>query len=509
MGSVMGKGRHARWWWIGLALWATVMTTAPASAQPRTLTVVLGSEARSLDPSIDTNALTLPITNTIVETLARTGPDLQIVPLLAQSWEPVGTNKWRVRLRPNVKFHDGSVLNADALIYSIDVFRNTKGTARGYFSFITGTEKVDAMTVDVLTDGPTSIFPSSLPFLYVLPPDYYRKAGPDGFGKNPIGTGPWKFDRWTQGVELVVQPHPDYWGAKPLIGTIRFRWSPDASSRVAQLLTGEVQFANDIPPAMIERVQSSGSTRIETAKTSRVVFLQMNMSEGPTADVRVRRGLAHAINVDAIIKGLYRGHAYGGEPGFLMEGMEGYQPGVAKPAAYDPALAKRLFAQAGYPNGFTIDLWHPIGRYLLDKEASEAIAGQLQKAGLQVKLHGMEPAAYFSKSATEKLPGLNFFACGPLFINPVFCPVVHYKTGAAWGYGANEKTDQFIKTITGELDRDKRIKEIQSFQSYILNDWVPAVWLWRQEGIYGVNSDLVWKPQADEKIWFRDMSWRR
>jgi peptide/nickel transport system substrate-binding protein len=493
-------------WWSALLIGTAL--ALPASAQDKKpLNVVLGSEARSLDPSIDTNALTLPITNTIVETLARTNSDLQIVPHLAESWESVDSNKWRIKLRPGVKFHDGSPMNADALIFSIDVFRNTKGTARGYFGFITGAEKVDDTTIDIITDGPTSILPSTLPFLYVLPPDYYKSVGTQGFGTKPVGTGPWKFAKWTQGVELIVEPNGDYWGKKPEIGEIRFRWAPDASTRVAQLLTGEAQLANDIPPAMIDRVESSGTARVATVATGRKIFLQLNLDQGPTADIRVRKGLAHAIDVNAIVRTLYRGHAKADSQGFVLEGMEGYQAGADKLPPYDPALAKKLFAEAGHPEGFTIDLWHPLGRYLLDKEASQAIAGQLNKVGVKVNLHGMEPAAYFSKAASEKLPGMNFFACGPLFINPVFCPIVHYKLGAAWAYGANDTTDKYIKDITAELDTPKRVKLVQDFQSYVVNDLVPAVWLWRQESIFGISDQLVWKPSADEKIWFTDMSW--
>jgi peptide/nickel transport system substrate-binding protein len=480
-----------------------------ATAETKPLTVVLGSEARSLDPSIDSNGLTLPVTNTVMETLARTGPDLTLIPLLAESWQSLGGNKWRVKLRSGVKFHDGSPLNADALIFSIDVFRNTKGAARGYFSFISGAEKVDDLTVDVATDGPTSIFPSTLPYLYVFPPAYYKSVGPDGFGKKPVGTGPWTFESWAQGVEIVVTPNTNYWGKKPEIGTIRFRAAPDASTRVAQLLTGESQLATDIPPAMIERVQSSGVARIEETKTIRAMYLQINMKEGPTADVRVRRGLAHAIDVGAIVKGLYRGHASYGEMGFVLDGMEGYEPGTAKLPAYDPELAKKLFAEAGYANGFTLPLWYTIGRYLLDKEAAEAIGGQLKHAGVEVQLNGMEPAAYFTKTAHERVPGVNLFSCSPLFVNAVFCPIVHYKIGANWDYGANERTDQYIKSIVAELDDKKRAQLIREFSNYTLNELVPMVWLWRQEAIYGVSNSLNWKPQVDEKIWFSDMSWKQ
>ena len=186
---------------------ATMLLASTAEAQSKApLSVVFGSEPRSLDPSIDTNGLTLPVTNTVVQTLARTSPSLAITPLLALSWQPVAPDKWQIKLRPDVKFQDGEPMNADAVAYSVEVFQKTVGTARGMFSFIKGTEKVDELTINIVTNGPVSILPSSLPFLYVFPPDYYRKVSPDGFGKSPVGTGPWKFKSWTRGgAEIVVE----------------------------------------------------------------------------------------------------------------------------------------------------------------------------------------------------------------------------------------------------------------------------------------------------------------
>lgn len=494
-------------WRAALAFGVSLLALSPAAAQ-EALKVVLSSEARSLDPTIDTNALTLPVTNTIMETLGRTGPGLEVSPLLAEAWEPTGETTWRIKLRPGVAFHNGEPMNADALIYSIDAFLKTQGTARGYFSFIAGATKVDDLTVDIETSGPTSLLPSTLPFLYVLPPKYHAEVGSEGFGTKPVGTGPWKFANWSQGVEIGVARNEDYWGDKPGIGDITFRFAPDASSRIAQILTGEADLANDIPPSMIPRVESGGSAQVLSKPSARKVFLQINMEEGPTADVRVRRGLAHAIDVPSIVRVLYRGHAEASAQGFVVEGLEGYQEGAYPLPAYDVDKAKALFAEAGYPDGFKLDFWHPVGRYLLDKEAAQAIAGQLEKAGVTVELHGMEPAAYFSKTASEKVPGVNFFACGPLFVNPVFCPIVHYKTGAAWAYGVTDKTDGYIEQITTTLDDARRVELVREFQTYMVDEVVPAVWLWRQESIYAVNGQLDWTPSSDERIWFRDMAWK-
>ena len=500
-----------RWVGVGLAVSLTLVLgggrAAPAEAADP-LRVVLGAEPTSMDPSVDTLKSSLVITNTMLETLAMNTPSQTFKPWLAESWELVAPTKWRLKLKRGVKFHNGEPFDAEAVIYSVKVFRETKAMARGWFGFLAGAEKVDDHTVDLVTTQPTAIVPSSLAFLYVFPPKYHGQVGSEGFARKPVGTGPWRFVSWTPGVQLKVEPSPDYWGKKPAVGEVHFRWAPEASSRVALLETGEVHLAQNIPPVLAERVERSGVARIETVKSIRKVFMQLNINEGPTADVRVRRALNHAVDVESIIRTLFRGRAYGRDKGIILEGFEGYQGATLQPFKYDPDLAKKLLAEAGHPNGFETTLWHPVGRYMLDKEASQAIAGQLAKVGVKADLQGMESGTYFAKLSKEKVPGLNFFACGTLYMNPLFCPLVHFQPGAAFAYGANERTAQFIKTATETLDDAKRAKVYQDFESYVYNEEVPWIWLWHQQDIYGASNKVAWTARSDELMTFEEVSFK-
>ena len=222
----------------------------------------------------------------------------------------------------------------------------------------------------------------------------------------------------------------------------------------------------------------------------------------------MRRALNHAVDVESIIRTLFRGRAYGRDKGIILEGFEGYQGAKLQPFKYDPELAKKLLAEAGYPNGFETTLWHPIGRYMLDKEASQAIAGQLARVGVKAKLEGMETGAYFGKLSKEKVPGMNFFACGPLYMNPIFCPLVHHQPGAAFAYGADERTAGFIKAYTETLDEAKRIKIIQDFEDYAYNEQVAWIWLWHQQDVYGASNKVNWKPRSDELMTFEEVSFK-
>jgi ABC-type transport system substrate-binding protein len=317
---------------------------AVGSGQP--LRVVLGAEATAIEPALDPVKSSIVIDNTMLDTLAMNTPDLKFVPWLAESWESVAPTRWRLKLKQGVKFHNGEPFNADSVVYSTQVFLTTKGIARSWFDHLSGAEKVDENTVDLITKAPSSILPSSLAFLYVFPPKYHAEQGQAGFGKQPVGTGAWKFVEWNPGVSLKVTPNPDYWGKKPAIGDIQFRWAADGSARVSLIQTGEVDLAQNIPPALTDRVEQSGAARIEQAKSIRKVFLEFNINEGPTADPRVRKALNHAIDVDSVIKTLFRGRAYGRDKGIIHEGFEGYQGDKLQAYTYDLDLAKKLLAEA-------------------------------------------------------------------------------------------------------------------------------------------------------------------
>jgi ABC-type transport system substrate-binding protein len=358
---------------------AVAPTSAPATAsgaKGRTLKVALGAEPRSLDPTIDAVKSSVTVSDSMLETLAVNTASQEVKPWLAESWEVVAPDRWRLHLKKGVKFHDGEDFNADAVTFALGVYQKTQGMSRGWFDFVDHTEKVDDFTIDLVTKEPTGYVPSTLAFFYALPPKYYVDAG-DQFGNKPVGTGPWQFGEWNKGVSLKVQPFPGYWGAKPSIGDIEFRWAPDASTRVSMLQTGEADLVQNIPPALVDRVEQSGNAHIAEVKSARKFFMPMNTHEGPTADVRIRKAINYAVDTDSIIKNLFRGRAYGRDKGIIHEGFEGYQGDKLQAFPYDPEMAKKLMTEAGYPNGFETTVWVPVGRYTYDQETGEAIVGQL------------------------------------------------------------------------------------------------------------------------------------
>jgi peptide/nickel transport system substrate-binding protein len=495
---------------VALAIAGLVASAQPPMARSapagEALRVVLTAEPRSLDPTVDTIKTSLVIGSTMLEPIAINKPDGGFRPHLAE-WKAMSAIRWRLSVRKNVKFHNGEPLNADAVVYTVETYLKTRGEARGWFGYLQSAKKVDEYTVDLVTKEPTSYVPATLAFLYVFPPKYYAQVGADGFGQRPVGTGPWQFLEWAKGVQLKVAPNPTYWGRKPAVGEIHFRWAPDASTRAALAETGDVHIAQSIPPALVERLERSSGARIEVVRSMRKAFLRMNLAEGPTADVRVRRALNHAIDVDAIMRGLFRGRAYRFR-GFIDEGFDGYQGTQLEAFRYDPDLARRLLAEAGYPNGFETTLLHPVGRYLLDKETAEAIAGQLARVGVRVQLQGLEAGAFFSRVSGERVPGLHFAATAPLFMTPIFHAQVEYQPGLPYAYGANERTGQFLQRAIIEVNQQRLARVLQEFENYVYREHLPHVWLFYYQDIYAASNRVNWKPRSDEFISFDEITFR-
>ena len=243
-------------------------------------------------------------------------------------------------------------------------------------------------------------------------------------------------------------------------------------------------------------------------KSIRKVFIQFNINEGPTKDPRVRRALNHAVDVESIIRTLFRGRAYGRDKGLILEGFEGYQGAKLQPFKYDPELAKKLLAEAGYANGFETTLWHPIGRYMLDKEASQAIAGQLDRVGVKAKLEGMETGAYFAKMSKEKVPGMNFFACGTLYMNPLFCSLVHHQPGRRSPTAPMSARRSSSRPRPRRWTSAKRAKVSRTSSDYVYNEQVSWIWLWHQQDIYGASNKVNWKARSDELMTFEEVSFK-
>jgi peptide/nickel transport system substrate-binding protein len=495
--------------WIAIAL--TSLTTVAAAAcssspattgtaaspVPTSLTIVQTAEPTSLNPSVDTARTTLNISQDIVQSLVVNTSTSGYAPLLATSWDQVAPDVWRITLRQNVRFSDGEPLNSAAVVFSLHVWLTTTGDGAGVFSFIKSVKPINNNTFEFITTVPTSTLPPQLSWFSVFPPKYYAKVGGADFGRAPVGTGPYKFVSWTPGEDIKLTAFSGYWGSQPQIKNVTFRFAPDASTAVAMLLSGEANLITEVPPQYIPQLTRSSNIKIETIPSIRRAFLQMNIEQGPTSNVLVRKALSYAIDVNAIISKLFLGHAVR-YTGIDYPGFEGY---TSEPStSYDPAKAKQLLAQAGYPHGFTIDFWYPVGAYELDQESCQAVAAYLAQVGIHVVQHPLSPGAFFTKVSGSRLPGLNFITIAPFSNTPVSILDYEFGGGNGYYYGANATTERYATQLGQAQTASERIQLVDGLQNYVLNQEVPYVWLWLQQDIYAMSQNLSWQPFPDGTV---------
>ena len=350
---------------------AALLLAAPTTAQVGREAVVIGMEAEppGLDPGQALGLHTLRVTHQLFETLVTTPDDsTEVVPGLAESWTTSADGlAWTFKLRRGVRFHDGTPLDAAAVKFTFDrvIDPNHPHAKSGKWSFVAGylssvksVEAVDPLTVRLNLKYPTSSLPAllALPNCAIVSPTAFAKD-PAGFESRPIGSGRYRFDTWERGSRLVLKRNENYSGTKGRPQTLVYRAIPDATTRVTELLTGGVDVILPIAPDFIDKLEKNPQITVYRKTGLTVWYVGFNVEKKPFTDKRVRQAFNHAVNKDAIVRDILKGT---GVPavGPLLPGTWAADPALRR-YAYDPAAAKRLLAEAGYPNGFEVDVWVP------------------------------------------------------------------------------------------------------------------------------------------------------
>jgi peptide/nickel transport system substrate-binding protein len=473
----------------------------PAQAAPAgTVTIVQGPDPVSLDPTIDVNKTSVNIQLGIFDTLVRSTADGRLSPGLATAWRSVSANTWRFTLRKGIKYQNGEPFTSESVVFSIHTYNASQGEGRTFFQFIKEVKVVDEYTVDLLTDGPNPVVPSAMAFLMLLPPHYYAQTGPGKFGTSPIGTGPYRFVTWEQGVRILLRADPAYWGGAPSVAEFQFKPAPEASTRVALLETGDSDIIANVPPEVIDRIKRSGRADVRWTPSLRILFVEMNVSQRPLSDVRVRRAANLAIDKASLVKDVLGGYAER-RAGIIPPGWLGSNP-PDKLTRYDynPGQAKTLLREAGYPDGITVDFWYPIGRYLKDKEVAEALMFMFNAVGIKTQPHGSDIGTLVQRIHTQTLPGMHFFSWAPLYFDTDYLWRAHFHSKGLNEYAWTPFTDKLIDEGSQTLDLVKRGTIYSEIELYEVNDHVPWVFLYAQGLVYGVNKRIDWQPSPDEVI---------
>jgi peptide/nickel transport system substrate-binding protein len=510
---------------IAALLLLLVLAPLPAAAAPEGRVVIAqGVDPTTLDMMHQQEQPASNVGAQIFESLVERGQDLKIVPALAaQMPKLVAPTAWEIKLRRGVKFHNGEDFNADSVKFSLERLANPANKLRGSSSYalLDRVEIVDPFTVKVHTKKPWPVFVAHLALRQaaMYPPKEYAGKDPAAISRNPIGTGPYKFVRWAKDEEIVMEAFPGYWAGPAKIKTVLFKPIPDDAVRVAALQNGEIDVAVNIPPHLAGIIEKHPKIYLSTAPSIRTIQLmiythQMDPSThkaigpyaGPTADKRVRQALAYALDADAIVKGVMDGKAV--RVATMLTSLHfGYDASL-KPITQDLARSKKLLAEAGFPNGVEIVLNGPQGRYVRDREVGEAVAGQLNKAGIKTTLKTYEFVSYLNNMVYVHKAGpvwLIGWGHPTMDAEAIYVPL--FKSPGIFVNWNNEDFNGMVEQAQTQMDEKKRYAEYQRINKLWIED-VPAIPLYQQIDLYGANKRLVWKARSDELIRAYDMALR-
>jgi peptide/nickel transport system substrate-binding protein len=466
------------------------------AAHAAELRIALGSNFSSLDPHPATIvALDLSIDSHIYSSLIAMGPGSKLQPDLATSWKLVDPTTWRFTLRPGVKFPDGEALNSDVVRWNIKRIQDpkTKSPNASRYALIDDVKRVDDLTFDIITKAPFPALPAQLTMLYIMAPKWTESHNP---AAEAMGTGPYELVEFKAGDRIVLKARPDYFGTKPDFTDVTFKVMPEASSRIAALLAGEVDFIAGFLPTEIARINNSGRATANSIPSNRVVIMKFNSLKPPFKDNNLlRQALNYAVDKPAIMKAVWHGAGAVSNCQILNPLYFGYNAEL-KPYPYDPAKAKALIKLAGYGNGLTVELEVPRGRYLAGEDIAQAVAAQLAEVGVNVKITEMEFSRYFSKLQAGGMAQMGYIGTawptldadgGLTALLPGF-PDAYYE---------NETFVNLMAQARTETDPVKR-KALYAQATRNMCENPPVIFLFDQPTTYGLSSRITWDVRGDD-----------
>ncbi len=476
-----------------------------AQAVPRTLKIAVGIDADTLDPAGQTTTTTSNMLDYVYEPLV--GFDYKqnkVVPNLATAWQISRDGlTYTFKLRNDVKFHDGTPLNAEAVKFTFDRLLDLKVRVPQRFlvDAIKETQVVDPLTVRFILAKPSPLFLNNLTYTTtsIYSPTAAQKIGSANLTRDATGagSGPYMFKEWVRGTQILVVRNPNYWGKKPVFEEVAFRVVPDAGVRETMLLAGDVHIALVPPAPDARRLRENPNVTLVESATDRVIFIVMNTQWGPFKDARVRQALNYAVNKNAILSSvLFQLGTVVDSP--CPSGMFGSTPVRAGGWPYDPNKAKQLLAEAGYPQGFEVNFFAPTGRYIQDFQFAQAIAAQLRNVGIRANVSTMEWPSYVGE-ILQPLPQskLQMLVLGWAWV-VLDCDGVlygqfhssqHPPAGLAPAFYKNSKVDQLLEEARTTMDPAKRQSLYKEAQTTIWND-APWIFLWTQKWYVATVKNL-------------------
>jgi len=465
-----------------------------------TLTIARVTATLGLDPGFLREPGT--IVDNIFDTLVARDQHMKLVPGLATSWKAVNPTTWQFALRRGVTFHNGDPFDAEAVKFTVErVLDPAKHSPTiSYIRTVSRVDVVNPYTVNIVTAEPDPLVPTRFSRYptEIVPPKYVKEGGDAAFASRPVGTGPYKFVRWVKDNYVEVEANPTYWGGAPKIQHVFWRWVPDDIARVAALQRGEADLIEPVPVAWVTTIERSPRLRVDRVKHGGlIIYFGLKTDVPPLNDVRVRRALAYAIDVNTIVKTILRGFA---SPMATQVGPFdfGYDPRISR-YPYNPTRARALLTEAGHPNGIEIEM-QGTRRYLMGAEVSQAIAQELAAVGVRVKLEIPEWTVYAQLVPVKKQAPIYMLGWGStqtLDADAAIYPILH--SNEPYSTVSDSKLDRLLDEARHTVDPQARGRLYGQIQELAHED-VPMLTLYQEDSLYGLNNSVAWKARPDARI---------
>ncbi|MGX9966163.1 ABC transporter substrate-binding protein [Roseomonas sp. F4] len=504
------------------------MSLTPLGAGPRaqtapTLRIAVEADITSTDPHFHNLAPNKAVSAHFFDPLILQDAQQRLQPGLAESWRAVDETTWEFKLRQGVTWHDGSPFTADDVAFTVQrapSVPNSPSSFGLYLRQIAETTVVDAHTIRFRTNGVFPLMPVYLSTFGIVSRKHGEGASTADYnsGKAMIGTGPYRFVSWRQGESIVMERNPDYWGGAQPWGTVTTRFMRSAASRVAALLSGDVDLIDALPTSDIARVERDTRFRVSRAISNRNMYVFVDhleraspfvrdrqgqpMAQNPFRDLRVRQAVSLAMNREAIVSRVMDGAAEA--TGQVMpRDWFGWTPTLPVPP-HDPAGARRLLAEAGFPNGFNLTIHCSNNRYVNDERICQAVGQMLTRIGIQTEVQALPFATWITAASRQDYSmifgGWGIDTAEPS--SPLGSLLATYNRATGQGASnrsrySNAEVDRLVAQGLATLDDEARRQIFIQATEIAMRD-VGLVPMHHQVNLWGVRAGLQHTARADE-----------
>ena len=508
--------------WMTLTIAAWSLAFLPARAAD--LSVALSADVTSMDPHYHNLTPNNNVAEHVFETLVTKDTRSRLRPSLAESWRAVDDLTWEFKLRKGVKFHDGSDFTAQDVVFSLDRVPNVPNSPSSFAAYskqIIEKIIVDPLTLRFKTATPYPLMPNDMSTIFILSARVAKGAATEDFnsGKATIGTGPFRFVRYAKGDRIEFTRNETYWGAKPAWDKVTLRVITADPTRVAALLAGDVRAIENVPTSDIARIAKSNDLTLYRTVSHRLMYIHLDgnrdrsphvfdkagkpLEKNPLKDIRVLKAISKAINRQALVERVMEGAAV--TTGQLMpEGMFGYSS-TLKTEPYDLEGAKKLLAEAGYPDGFAMTLHAPNDRYVNDEQIAQALAQLLARVGIATGVEAMPSSVYFSRATKLEFSFmlLGWAADTAEVSSPLKALLATFDTSKGMGTAnrgrySNAKMDALLAQALAIVDDSKRERVLQQATEIAISE-LGIIPLYHQHNVWATRKGVTYAARTDER----------